>query len=44
MTLNDLFVLAKFKVIDSFKFRKNGQMQRSNDSDAMYSGWMHYIY
>jgi len=27
-----------------FKFRKNGEIQLSNDSHAMWSGWMHYIY
>ena len=23
---------------------QNGEMQLSNHTDAMYSGWMHYIY
>ena len=41
MTLNDLCV--RFKVIDSLNAAKNGEIQLSNDSDAMYSGWMHYI-
>jgi len=27
-----------------FKWRKNGEIQLSNHSDAMYSGWMHYVY
>ena len=41
MTLNDLY--ARFKIIDSLKAAKNGEIQLSNDSNAMQSGWMHYI-
>ena len=42
MTLDDLW--ARFKVVDSLNGAKNGEMQRSNHTDAMYTGWMHYIY
>ena len=33
MTLN--CILARFKVIDSLNAEKNGEIQLSNDSDAM---------
>ena len=40
MTLNDIW--ARLKVIVSC--HKNGEIQLSNDSDAMWSGWRHYFY
>ena len=45
MTLNDLS--ARFKVIDSLNAAKMAKyslvMTPTNDSNAILSGWMHYI-
>jgi len=35
---------SRFKIQDSLNAVKYDEIQLSNDSDAMYSGWKHYLY
>jgi len=47
MTLDGEIQGHKFREIQRhwfLKCRKNGEIQLTNDSDAMYIGWMHYIH